>query len=66
VVIVDNWSTDFAAQNDAVTPLFEDAVKREEELQNITPIVPTPAVANPTAPAAATPPAGAPTPASGP
>jgi hypothetical protein len=48
-----------------VTPLFEDAVKKEQELQNLTPTVPTPAAANPTAPAA-TPPASAPTPASGP
>jgi parvulin-like peptidyl-prolyl isomerase len=67
ITIVDNWSDDFEAQNAAVTPLYEDALKKEEAQQRVTPIINTPVITTPivNTPAAETPAAPAPTPASG-
>jgi hypothetical protein len=67
IPIVDNWSEDFEAQNAAVTPLYEDALKKEEAQQRVTPIINTPVITTPivNTPAAETPAAPEPTPASG-
>ena len=56
--IVDNWSEDFDAQSSALTPLFRDAQRREQEAQQIpTQAIPT-FVLTPGTPAASTPGAG--------